>query len=58
MLSCYRVLTSWASGAQVVPFLVRMARVTKPAGSWNPIPYPLEATAESWKEEDHGPQRG
>ena len=48
MVECYG-LTPWvAQGAQVVPFLVKMAKVTLLARSHRVIPYPEEATAESW----------
>ena len=48
MIRCYE-LTPWlAQGASVVPFLVRMAKVTLLEGRHRVIPYPEEATTESW----------
>ena len=48
MVECYG-LTPWvAQGARVVPFLVRMAKTTLLARGHKTIPYPEEATAESW----------
>ena len=51
MVRCYE-LTPWeAQGARVVPFLVKMARVALLERHHRVIPYPEEATAESWAQD-------
>ena len=51
MLRCYEPRESLSVGAQVAPFLVRMAGKALLEGHHRILPYPEEATAESWMRE-------
>ena len=58
MVCCYGLERRFAQGAQVVPFLVKMAKLTMVGSHQRVIPYPEEATAESWASDQAGHDPG